>query len=154
MLYRSHIASSITLSTVVAVASGYPFTVGFVAKVTLGSLLPDIDEPQSFIGRRSFGVSRIIKKKFGHRGVTHSLFCWVVVSIICLFFANPLALGVSLGYLFHILGDLFSISGVPLFAPIKKEKVKMFIRYRTQRTCRTSYFFYLCSFIFVFMYFK
>ena len=131
MLYRTHIASSLALGTTVAVVSDYPYTVGFVAGVVLGSLLPDTDEPKSFIGQRTSGISKLVKMRFGHRGITHSLLCWIGISIICLFFPTPFTLGISLGYLFHLLGDLFSISGIPLFAPFKKDKIKMFLRYKT-----------------------
>ena len=131
MLYRTHIASSLALGTALIVVSDFPFSIGYVAGVVLGSLLPDIDEPNSYIGQRSFGLAHLVKKRFGHRGMTHSLLCWLGISIICLFFSNPFTLGISIGYFFHLLGDLFSISGIPLFAPFKKDKIKMWLRYRT-----------------------
>lgn len=46
--------------------------------VALGSLLPDIDEPNSLLGEKTLGVSNLIQSIFGHRGFTHSL-CFVVL---------------------------------------------------------------------------
>src|SRR3954470_24677763 len=39
----------------------------------LGSLLPDIDHPKSWVGKRVWPVSLVCAKLFGHRGMTHSL---------------------------------------------------------------------------------
>ena len=48
-----------------------------------GSLLPDIDHPKSWAGRRLRPVSTLIAAVFGHRGVTHSLLalagCWATL---------------------------------------------------------------------------
>lgn len=130
MIERTHVVTSIALSAAFASAISYPFTVSFVAGVTLGSVLPDIDHPKSFISRHSFGVGKIIHKKFGHRGITHSLVTWFVLFIILLLIVpNSFTLGVSLGYLLHIIEDFFSVSGVPLFLPIdgKRRKCPVYI---------------------------
>ena len=44
-----------------------------LALAALGSLLPDIDEPQSLLGRKLGFIAWPIKLVFGHRGFTHSL---------------------------------------------------------------------------------
>ena len=49
----------------------------FYSAVGIGTLLPDIDEPQSIIGKKTMGISNFIKFIFGHRGFTHSL-CFVL----------------------------------------------------------------------------
>ncbi|WP_251647980.1 metal-dependent hydrolase [Niallia sp. MER 6] len=41
--------------------------------VALGAVFPDIDEPYSWIGSRTRGISDLIKGFFGHRGLKHSL---------------------------------------------------------------------------------
>lgn len=128
----------------------------FYAGITLGALLPDIDEPNSIIGQKTLGVSNIFKAIFKHRGFTHSLFFVFLLGIllfICgVFLGNNVnfnallkeipffygfirdAFNVSLnvdfgawfeifsfalllGCLFHILGDMMTISGVPLMLP-------------------------------------
>lgn len=48
----------------------------------LGSLLPDIDIPSSFLGRWLFPISWIINKLFGHRGLFHSITFYTIIFIL------------------------------------------------------------------------
>lgn len=129
--YKTHIVSSLTLGAGLSIIFNYPFHIGYVAGIGFGSLLPDIDEPNSFIGRRSFGIANIVKQKYGHRGITHSLFAWFLVTIVCLFYPSPLTIGILLGYLFHLLGDFFSVRSIPILAPFIKDRPKLPFAYKT-----------------------
>jgi len=147
MEYKTHIATSVTIAAGLSKFFSIPFTIGYLTGVTLGSLLPDIDEPNSYIGRRSFGIAYLVKRKFGHRGFTHSLLCWLIVTVYCSIFPSLFTVGISLGYLFHILGDLFSVQGVPLFSPIQetRQKLPTFMTYRTSSI--TEFYILIVSFI-------
>lgn len=112
----------------------------------LGSLLPDIDNPQSTISykipfaRAVYGLLQNIIRTFanilprhqkeyvrsgiGHRGVSHSLLAAIVLSKIAWLVGNVInidpdafALGLMLGILSHIFLDLFS-GGTRLFFPL------------------------------------
>lgn len=103
---------------------------------TIGSLLPDIDHPNSILGRRFKPISHIVNKLFGHRGATHTLMAWIVVTI-ALFGGNlflpeslqPLGmagvLGTSTGYLNHLLLDSLTPAGIPLMAPFNRKKFRL-----------------------------
>jgi len=86
-----------------------------LAGVVLGSLLPDIDEKESFIGKRTLFISFIFDRLFQHRGVTHYFFvpCLIFISS---FYTDGLTslflIGLSFGWLFHILGDLLTYGGI------------------------------------------
>lgn len=94
-----------------------------------GSLLPDIDMKNSYISKKVPIVYKLFGKHFKHRGFTHSivffLMLWVCASILVglaegdyivkLFFY-----GFLIGYISHIVLDLFTSDGVYLFAPYKK----------------------------------
>ncbi|UTH73627.1 metal-dependent hydrolase [Chromobacterium sp. IIBBL 290-4] len=95
----------------------------------MGSLLPDIDHPKSWLGRRIPFLSRPIAYLFGHRGVTHS-----VLAVVGVFYAAahclhgwgltlgqsmPLVLGLCVGYASHLLGDWLTPAGIPLLWPIR-----------------------------------
>jgi len=129
--YKTHIVSSLTLGAGLSILTNYPFHIGYVLGISFGSLLPDIDEPNSYIGRRSFGISTYVKSKYGHRGITHSLFVWSLVTIVCLLFANPFSIGISLGYIFHLAGDFFSVRSIPVFAPFNNKRPKFPFPYKT-----------------------
>ncbi len=135
MLYQTHMLTSVTLAKGVMKVINAPFSIGFYGGVILGSTLPDIDHPSSYIGRRLKPISKLVNKLCGHRGFTHSIPCTLIVGALSLLPAIVLPLSFSAGLIFgyaaHILGDYFSKSGVPLFAPFSKKKYKAPITYRT-----------------------
>ena len=102
----------------------------------VGSLLPDIDHPNSKLGHRLKPISMMINKVFGHRGATHTLLSLLVVSI-GLFMINlslPLdiqpfgwagVVGMFVGYLSHLFLDALTPSGIPLLSPFSKRKFRL-----------------------------
>ncbi len=119
----------------------------------IGSLLPDIDNPQSTISYKVPCIRAIysllqkmirifadllpgrkkeyVKSSIGHRGLTHSLFTAFALPALILglgkivsFQTHMLSLGLMLGLLSHILLDLFS-GGIRLFLPFSPYNVKM-----------------------------
>ena len=91
------------------------------------SIIPDIDEPNSKIGSKVTGISKSTKAIFGHRTITHSLLGAIIFGLIVNYFVDFFSLPdfittfFILGYLSHLLGDIFTISGVPLFYPLSKK---------------------------------
>lgn len=175
MLYRTHIISSVAAAAAFVPFNGTAATVIGISGVAIGSLLPDIDEPNSYVGRRTKGVSHMTKAIFGHRGFTHTLLATLLVFIpfILLMYPHllgdgfehymaqstklttfflPLFYGIGIGYLFHILGDMLSISGVPLFMPFTQKKFKIPL-YRTggkrEMLIRYACFLYLAHIVIV-----
>ena len=131
MRYSSHVIASLCLGAAAAAHTALPFTAAYTAGLAIGSLLPDIDEPSSYVGRRSFGISGKVKEAFGHRGMTHSLIVWGgLAALVWRDSASPFAAGLVLGYLFHIVEDFFSVQGVPLFWPFSSKRWKVPL-YRT-----------------------
>lgn len=108
--YKTHIVSSLSFGAGFSILFQYPFHIGYVLGVSFGSLLPNIDEPNSFIGRRSFGIAKRIKGKYGHRGITHSFFCMVFTFIFLSFIFFSLC-----NWSFHWL--LFSFIWRSFFSP-------------------------------------
>lgn len=149
MRYQTHIVTSVAAGVAMVHLTPLESSIGLFVGIVAGSLLPDIDEPGSYVGRRTsvgvlnarIGLSSVIKSIFGHRGFTHSLLAALIVFMPYLLLAwnpslignemiatnivSPLLLGLGLGYLFHILGDMFSKSGVPLFMPFTDNKIKI-----------------------------
>jgi membrane-bound metal-dependent hydrolase YbcI (DUF457 family) len=133
---------------------------------SLFALLPDIDHPESMIGRLLPSVSKNIQRKYGHRTVTHSLFAIMTIAIILLplllvprvlqwggSFWSGMYAAALLAFSSHIFIDLFNKSGVRLLAPVSQ---KEYISFRTPelRILVSSWQEYLLLFIIIFFAFS
>lgn len=122
MMAGSHVALGAAAWFVAAPRLGLPaLAVEPLALAVLGSLLPDIDHPRSWLGQRLKPVSRLCAALLGHRGVTHS----ALAVFGCLWllarhdvperFAAPLVVG----YLSHLAADLLTPAGLRLAWPMR-----------------------------------
>lgn len=105
----------------------------FIFGSYIGSIIPDIDHPNSFIGKRLKIISHITNKTFGHRGFIHSPLSLLIYTLSVMLlsvkfdgFAQILyyqfAMGSSLGFFSHLLLDSLTVGGIPLFFPFTNEK--------------------------------
>ncbi|MBU4240777.1 MAG: metal-dependent hydrolase, partial [Actinobacteria bacterium] len=124
MLGHTHVAIAATTTAGAMLISGASFTESLpvIAVAGLCALIPDIDEPNSKVGRKLLIISHIIKKLAGHRGATHSIYVAIIFSAITFTVglavwgtpALPYCLAAAWGYASHIYaGDAFTVSGVP-----------------------------------------
>lgn len=127
-----------------------------VPACVLTCLLPDIDHPNSVLGQRLKWISRPISRLFGHRGFTHSLLA--IISGLCLLHWQPSVRlwlptdslqGLVLGYLSHIIADMLTPAGVPLFWPCRFRFRLALIR-STKALSIERYFCILCILIALF----
>lgn len=138
MKYRTHLATTMAI--------GLPLMAGLneislinIGALGLGSLLPDIDHPSSFLGKRNKIASGITNKTLGHRGGTHSLIGVFVVFILGTFIQqNYLAVSgqnmtfwLVFGFLFHLIEDAFSKEGIHWLWPYKRKRRRKKIIYYT-----------------------
>lgn len=127
MKFQTHIIGGITLGLCASSYFDYPLmdTSIYYSALILGSLLPDIDHPKSFLGKKVKPISKSLYKWFGHRTLTHSLFIFIISFEACrLTNYHPLATGLTLGLISHILLDLLTPQGVALCYPISKKRYK------------------------------
>ena len=100
-----------------------------IAAVLVGSLTPDVDHPESLLGRRLKFISVPLHflqgdKKFlpwredtHSRGITHSI--WVLVACWYLLTSPfPVAVAFSFGFVAHLIGDALTPAGVALLWPL------------------------------------
>lgn len=103
----------------------YPTWIGVLAGAA-GSILSDIDEPKSYIGRLFLPLSVLLKWTIKHRTVTHSflfvisVFFGVAVLSFLYKFNWMISLAAAGGVLSHILGDMI-MGKVVLFWPLPKK---------------------------------
>lgn len=89
------------------------------------TVLPDIDTPNSIIGRK-LSISRFINRKFGHRTLTHSFLFILSAALLCSTFSNlvynipDLAFTVALALFSHSLFDMMTVSGVEFLYPFSR----------------------------------
>lgn len=133
MLYRTHLATSLNIA-IPALYLSNELSLLTLTGVGLGSLLPDLDTSNSFIGRRlkiiSYPLSRIVK----HRGLLHSLTPVILIFDLGVFFKSLFIESIGLGYLLHLVSDTFSESGIKWFLPFYNKDFRMplsIMRYKT-----------------------
>lgn len=145
MLGRTHkiagactvlIASTWILKDVAAGPATYLAIGSAVAGGAIGSLIPDIDHPNSTVGQKFRFLSRTVNNLFGHRGITHAPITLLIMSYL-LFFAStyiPLEykgyglafiLGIIMGYASHLFLDSLTVSGIPLLYPFSKKMYRI-----------------------------
>lgn len=112
-----------------------PATFGAVALLAyFGALLPDIDQPAAELWNKlPFGhtLGQITDPFLKHRNITHSILGLLGVSLLVhyLLLLMPTYWGINpkfallafiLAYSSHLLADMITVEGVPLFLPYKK----------------------------------
>jgi len=94
--------------------------------ILLGALLPDIDTTKSVIGRLVKPVAKIINRKYGHRTITHSLIALIGLTAVISAFQAAYFPGLAIAQVFglayasHLLLDMVTVQGIPLFYPFSK----------------------------------
>ena len=94
--------------------------------LALGSALPDIDHPQSFLGRIFFFVSIPLNKRFGHRKTIHGYPLWALVTLLGVLWEPLLWLG--LGAISHLYLDSFNLKGIQGLMPFSEKVLVLFDR--------------------------
>ena len=105
-----------------------------------GALLPDIDCSESKIATSSATtscISVLLEDGFGHRGIVHTPFAMIIVSAIFYYWYLMhqydgwgigivfLGAGILIGYLTHLLLDMFTPYGIMLLYPFSKNRISI-----------------------------
>lgn len=102
-----------------------PAAVVVVITSVWGEMTPDIDTVNSTISLRTPIIPKLINRKFGHRGLLHSplflVLLWLVIGR-----QNLIGNVFCIGYLGHLVQDLFTCAGLPLLFPFDKKKISLF----------------------------
>ncbi|MDN4522889.1 metal-dependent hydrolase [Fictibacillus fluitans] len=88
----------------------------------LGSLLPDLCHPHSWVGKKTKLVSKLVSKTFGHRTITHSwLFIigtiWVS-NLLQTNYSPEIKNGLVAGVISHLILDACTSRGIQFLYPI------------------------------------
>jgi inner membrane protein len=123
MMARSHVVVGIAAWIAAApLLHLSPVEPAYLGLAVAGSLLPDIDHPQSWVGRRSRPVSTAIAAALGHRGLTHSAVA--LLGLVFLLqherFQRGVVAALAVGYLSHLAADMLTPQGLRLAWPLRK----------------------------------
>jgi inner membrane protein len=123
MMARSHVV--VGLAAWIAAAPLLhlsPVEPAYLGLAVAGSLLPDIDHPQSWVGRRSRPLSTAIAAALGHRGLTHSAVALLGLVLLLQHeqFQRGVVAALAVGYLSHLAADMLTPRGLRLAWPLQK----------------------------------
>ena len=96
----------------------------FFVAIGLAGLIPDIDHPNSILGRKLKPISIIIHILFGHRKLFHSIFFIIGVSLLAYLFVPFYLIPILIGLVSHIILDMISKEGIILFYPFNILNIK------------------------------
>lgn len=125
MMGRDHIIIGVGAATVAVAAGFLPMTPQIIAAATFGSLAPDIDHPQSSLGRLVPFISEPLYRTVGHRTATHSTYGIVAATIVAagLELVMPfVGFAFLIGYVLHIGADLLTKEGCALLYPKNRRR--------------------------------
>jgi inner membrane protein len=128
MTAPTHIVAGISAMSFVAIlVPAYKLSLTHIIVGSIAAMLPDVDNPQSFIGRLLFFISHPIDRKYGHRTITHSLLATFIVggvTYLSLYIVSrsltqyaALTATVVIAYFSHIFFDGTTKQGVQIYYP-------------------------------------
>ncbi len=130
MLGKSHLMMSLIAVAPLTMIATNDEMIYIIAFASLGALFPDIDEPESTIGRRLLGVSLLLSLFIKHRGITHTMtmiIVYLIIFTIVIYYNFNTSVIFSviaflLGNIVHVLGDMSTTSGVAILNPYSLKK--------------------------------
>ena len=128
MLVRTHLAFAFLVAMLLYPIFNPSNIYIFFSFIILGSLIVDIDHPQSKIGTKLKPISKFISFLFGHRTWFHSIFLALIISGILYYFNAQMGTALFIGYLSHIFLDGLTWSGVNIIHPINQLRIQGFIK--------------------------
>lgn len=90
------------------------------------AVLADIDHTKSPIGKMFYPVAKYLDRNYGHRTITHSLLCYFILILLTGIIENIISsksiiTAIAIwSYGSHLIFDMVTKQGVPLFYPFKK----------------------------------
>lgn len=97
----------------------------FFLFIIFGSIFPDVDEKTSKINHW-FGIfGKFFAFLFRHRGIVHTIPFFIVCSfIVNVIFGSYYAIGLFIGFLAHLTGDIITPMGIKPFHPFLKFRLR------------------------------
>ncbi|HHI03976.1 MAG TPA: metal-dependent hydrolase [Candidatus Woesearchaeota archaeon] len=128
MRFRTHLAFSFLISLLIINSFDVQNKIIFIVIMLITSALPDIDSYKSKLGKKIKPISFLINIFLGHRGIFHSPFLPILISLLIMLVNHEIAAAFFIGYLSHLVLDSLTPEGIMLFYPFSNRRTKGFIR--------------------------
>ena len=128
MMYYTHVVFSIFVSLIAMDYFHIKNKIIFLLIVLFFSLLPDIDESRSKVGRKNKLISKTIGFIFGHRGIFHTVYIPLVLFVLLNLINFEIAFACLIGYFSHLLLDAMTKNGIRPFYPLFNVKISGFFK--------------------------
>ena len=151
MMYYTHVVFGIFVSLISIDYFHIKNKVIFLLIVLFFSLLPDVDESRSKIGRKNKLISKTIGFIFGHRGIFHTIYIPLVLFVLLNLINFEIAFACLIGYFSHLFLDALTKNGIRPFYPLFNLKIKGFFK---TNSIIEKLFFLALVFINLFMFLK
>ena len=110
----THLVFGLLLAALLTEFIGYQKPLLAIILILLGSLLPDIDEKSSRLGRRVPVISHLTKHRTFFHGILFLATCVILLSLLA---ATPYVLAFVAGFAGHLVLDALTPMGVKPFWP-------------------------------------
>ena len=128
MLFRTHLAFSFLIGLYLIDFLTIEKQILFMVVLLFFSVFPDIDEGSSKVAKRLKPFS-YLASIFGHRGVFHTVYFPIAISLVLFVFdLRLISIAVLIGYLLHLILDSITKKGVAFFYPLSKIRVRGFVK--------------------------
>ena len=128
MMFQTHLMFSLLIGLYLMERFSNKYL--FLILVLIGTMLPDLDNPYSKLGRKVRPVSSLIKFIFGHRKLFHSLIFVSLLFFVIYYILDFKLIGIALsvGFVLHLVLDGLTKEGINYFYPFLKFRVSGFIK--------------------------
>jgi len=123
-MFKTHIAFGFLTGLIALKFFSIPNPILFITLVILASALPDIDHPNSKLGKKV----KVISLFFEHRGFFHSIFAAILFGGLAYYLLKGYFLAVFIGYFSHIVIDAITLEGIMPLHPVSRFKLKGIFR--------------------------
>ncbi len=113
MKYYTHILAGVLTYFILLSLNIFEPNITLLMAIVIGSLLPDIDHPNSYINNQ-LKITKPIGRTIKHRGITHSVEFIVILWAIFHFIGISyyIKVGIIIGVITHLVMDAMTISGI------------------------------------------
>lgn len=124
-MYKTHLAFAFLLVLLAIPIINPSNQILFLGIALISAMLPDIDHPDSKVGKYFKPISFLLE----HRGFFHSVFPLLIGALFLISYTKMIyVIPFLIGYTSHLIGDLVTKQGIMPFHPFSKKRINGFFR--------------------------